>query len=90
VRIDKFITDKVYNLCNSSPSGIDYLNATGKPHTVRLHFVPKPRQKIRDVEIDLKLINPCGLAARGTRLYAKPVRRIELLTADSNRSNLKD
>jgi len=90
VHIEKFITDKVYNLCNSSPSGIDYLNATGKPHTVKLHFVPKPRQKIKEVKINLQLIKPCGLTARGTRLYAKPVRRIELITASSNKSNLND
>jgi topoisomerase-4 subunit A len=83
VRIDKFITDKVYDLCKSSPSGIDYLNSTGKPHTVRLHFVPKKRQKINDTKVDLKLIKPCGLTARGTRLHAKPVRRIEVLTAGS-------
>ncbi len=81
VRIDKYITDKVYDLCKSSPSGIDYLNSSGKPHAVRLHFVPKKRQKINDAKIDLKLIKPCGLAARGTRLHAKPVRRIEVLTA---------
>ena len=90
MHIEKFITDKVYNLCNSSPSGIDYLNATGKPHTVMLHFVPKPRQKIKEANINLKLIKPCGLTARGTRLYAKPVRRIELVTAESLRSNLND
>jgi topoisomerase-4 subunit A len=89
VHIEKFITDKVYELCKSGPKGIDYFNSTGKPGIIRFHFMPKPRQKISNAKIDLKLIKPCGLTARGTRLHAKPVKRIEVMSRRKKKGQRK-
>jgi hypothetical protein len=81
VHIEKFVTDKVYDLARGSPSGIDYLSARRVPSAVILHFVPAPRQKVAFVEVDLSELKTSGIATRGTRLHAKPVRRVALARA---------
>ena len=78
VTVEKFITDKVYELTRGSPTGIDYLSARKVPSPITLSFVPAPRQKVRSADVDLAKLKPCGLPARGTRLHAKPVRRVTL------------
>jgi hypothetical protein len=81
VHIKQFITDKVYDLCKSSPTGLDFLKTGDRLESVRLLFVPKPRQKIKEYIYDLKNLKPCGLGARGTRLHAKPVQRFQVFKA---------
>ena len=79
VSVEKFITDKVYELTRGSPTGIDYLSARRFPSPITLHFVPAPRQKLRSFEVDLTKLKPCGLQARGARLHSKPVKRVTLV-----------
>ena len=79
VHIEKFITDRVYELCKGSPTGIDYLTNKKEPGLLKLRFVPTPRQRVKESNVDLKTVGECGIAARGTRLHAKPVRRVTLI-----------
>ena len=76
VHITKFITDKVYDLCKSSSSGIEFFSIKKNAGQIKLIFVSAPRQKVKEVLVDLNTLKICGLTARGTRLHAKPVRRI--------------
>lgn len=79
VTISKFITDKVYPLCKEGSVGIEYLTDARKPGILRLIFSPKKGMKIRDLDVDLSKVPPCGIPARGTHLAAKPVDKVELL-----------
>ena len=79
VHIEKFITDKVYQLTENSPGGIDYLSTKQSRSKIRLHFVPKKRQKIKMADVSRSQIKPCGITARGTLLHPKPVSRIEVI-----------
>ncbi len=40
-------------------------------------MVPAKRQKVRSVTVNLNSLAPCGLAARGTKLAAKPLEKVE-------------
>ena len=77
--IRKYVTDKVYELCRESYSGLDYLVIGKKAPEVRLLFVPAPRQKVREATFDLSALSPCGLNARGTHLHTKPVAKLRIL-----------
>lgn len=79
VRIERFITNKVYPLVKEGSLGIEYLTDARKPGRVVLHMVPAKRQKVKSLALDLGAIPPCGLPARGTRLTAKPLEKVELL-----------
>ena len=87
VVIDKFITDKVYHLFGASSSGIDYLTVTRRAPRIRLSFVPKPRQKIKEAAYDLADLSPCGTSARGTLLHPKPVARMRILSQSAARES---
>lgn len=78
VRIQRFITNKVYSLVQEGSPGIDLLSEKS-PGTVMLHMVQVKRQKVKSATFDLNALEPCGLTARGTRISAKPVERIEIL-----------
>jgi len=77
VHIERYITDRVYELCKASPAGLDYLSLKDTPDSVILHFVPRPRQKVTEAEVDLAELRFTGVGARGSRLHPKPVRRVE-------------
>ncbi len=77
VRIERFITNKVYPLVKEGSLGIDFLSDKKAPGTVVLHMVPAKRQKQKSITVDLGKLPPCGLAARGTRLTAKAMERVE-------------
>ncbi len=79
VHIQKYITDKVYDLTGGSPTGIDYLSDRKVGRRIKLAFVPAPRQRVKSTEYDLETLKPCGISARGTRLHAKPVRRVSMV-----------
>ena len=78
IHIQKYITDKVYELTGGSPTGIDYLSDRKVGRTIKLTFVTAPRQRLKSFDFDLNTLSPTGLSARGKRLHAKPVRRIWL------------
>ncbi len=79
VRIERFITNKVYSLVKEGSVGIAFLSDRKSPGSVVLHMVPKKRAKVKSVTVDLNKIPPCGLTARGTRLTAKAMERVELM-----------
>ena len=45
---------------------------------VHLHYVPMKRQRVTEEWFELATLDPCGLAARGKKMGAKPVSRIAL------------
>jgi topoisomerase-4 subunit A len=77
VRIERFITNKIYSLVKEGALGIEYLSDKKAPGAVKLAMVPFKRQKVKAVTVNLNSLAPCGLAARGTRLSAKPVQSVE-------------
>jgi topoisomerase-4 subunit A len=79
VRIERFITNKVYSLVKEGSPGIAFLSDKKSAGKSILHMVPKKRAKLKSVTLDLNKIPPCGLTARGTRLTSKPMERVELL-----------
>jgi topoisomerase-4 subunit A len=79
IRIERYITNKVYPLVKEGSLGVDFLSDKKAPGRVMLHMVPAKRQKVKSVKVDLDALPPCGLAARGTRLTVKPMERVELL-----------
>ena len=79
VRIERFITNKTYSLVKEGSLGIDFLTDRKGPGVLKLSMVPKRRQKVKAVNVDLAKIPACGLAARGLRLSTKPVERVDLL-----------
>jgi len=79
VRIERFITNKVYSLVKEGSVGIAFLSDKKSPGKAVIHLVPKKRAKVKSVTLDLNKIPPCGLTARGARLTAKPMERVELM-----------
>jgi topoisomerase-4 subunit A len=77
VRIERFITNKVYSLVKEGALGIEYLSDKKAPGAVKLAMVPFKRQKVKIVTVNLSSLAPCGLAARGAKLSAKPVQSVE-------------
>jgi topoisomerase-4 subunit A len=77
VRIERFITNKVYSLVKEGALGIEYLSDKKAPGAVKLAMVPFKRQKVKTVTVNLNSLAPCGLAARGAKLSAKPVQSVE-------------
>jgi len=78
VKIDKFITDKVYNLFKETAKGMMYFSQKRIPDKIKLCFVPAKRQKINEAYYDLAELGYSSNASRGTRLHVKQVRRILL------------
>jgi topoisomerase-4 subunit A len=85
VRIERFITNKVYSLVKEGSLGIEYLSDKKAPGSVRLKMVPFKRQKVKVVTVNLSSLAPCGLAARGARLSAKPVQSVEQVSESPRR-----
>ena len=79
VRIERFITNKVYSLVKEGAVGISFLSDKSRPGSVILHMEPKKRAKLKSVTVDLNKVPACGLTARGTRLTAKALERVELV-----------
>jgi len=81
VHVLKFIRSKEYQLIKDKGGKVDLLLplSQGKPGSVSLKFAPAPRQRIKAAKFDLGTLEPTSVTARGTRLAAKPVSRIQLL-----------
>ncbi len=79
VKVERFITNKVYSLVKEGAAGIAFLSTDRKtPGIVQIDFVPQKRAKLRTLTVDLAKVPACGLAARGTRLATKPVEKVTL------------
>ena len=79
VHIERFITNKTYSLVKEGSLGIDFLSEKKNPGTLQLNMVPFKRQKVKAVTVELGKVPACGLTARGLKLSAKPVLKVELL-----------
>ncbi|MCK4816258.1 hypothetical protein KA005_10860, partial [bacterium] len=86
VRIRKFITDKVYELCKDSLAGIEYFSTGKTTAVIKMQFVPFPRQKIKEAFYDLSKLIVCGINARGTHLHTKKVAKIKVQPVSKNKS----
>jgi len=83
IRIEKFITDKVYQLIKDGEGKVDILIPEGEPLCrVHLSFVPMPRQRVKGSNFDLASLELTGVAARGIRLAPKPVSSVKRVRGD--------
>jgi hypothetical protein len=76
VKVERFITNKVYSLVKEGAAGIAFLAPEKKPGPVKIDFVPTKRAKLKSLVVDLGKVPECGLGARGTRLANKPVEKV--------------
>jgi topoisomerase-4 subunit A len=89
VRIERFITNKVYSLVKEGALGIEFLSDKKAPGSVKLNMVPFKRQKVKAVTVNLNSLAPCGLAARGTKLAAKPMENVEQIPEKEKPARLR-
>ena len=62
----------------SGPRRIDLLLAPGQKGELALGFVPAKRQRLKSASFDLANLQLTSPTARGTRLAAKPVAKVQL------------
>ncbi len=79
IHIEKYITDKVYNIFKETAKGMVYFTTKIIADKIRMHFVPAKRQKIREAVYDLNELGFSSNASRGTRLHSKSVKKISLI-----------
>jgi hypothetical protein len=89
VRVERFITNKVYPLAKEGSQGIEFLSDKKNPGKAILHMVPAKRQKVKSVVVDLGAVPPCGLSARGTRLTVKPMEKVELMPEGATMKSIR-
>lgn len=77
VHVQGFIRDKEYELVKDGKGKVEKLWVGPVRKLVQLIFVPKARQRVTEDWFDLQNLEPCGLAARGTKLAPKPVSRLK-------------
>ena len=85
IKIEKFVRNREYRLIRDKAGRIDLLARPEEVGTVSLAFVPAKRQRLKASKFDLRELGPTGAAARGTRLAAKPVGRIQHLAPKTPR-----
>jgi len=76
IRIEKFIRNREYRLIKDAGGRVDLLLPADAKGSLQLDFVPTPRQRVATARFDLGKLAFTGAAARGTRLAAKPVRKL--------------
>jgi topoisomerase-4 subunit A len=74
--VEKFILDKSYHYFDPTCE-LQFISNKNEP-TVQLQFVPKPRQKIKELLVPLKDVLVKGAQARGIRLDVQPVKKVVL------------
>lgn len=80
--ISSFIKDKEYELIKDRDGKIDYFSVK-KGGVCTLHFTPAKGQRIHEQTVDLAAIEPCGVAARGTKLADKAVQKVVVKSGDA-------
>lgn len=79
IHITGFIRDKEYDLIKDRKGKLDKLwVGADVDYQVHAFYVPKKRQRKSEDWFDLRSLEVCGLAARGTRVGDKPVARLKL------------
>ena len=76
IRIEKFIRNKEYRLVKDDKGRVDLLLQEGETGTVKLNFVAKKRQRVKEATFDLAELELTSATARGTRMAPKPVARV--------------
>ncbi len=79
VHILKFIKDKAYSLVPGEGGRLDVLADVDEPGKAHLVFAPAKRQRVTEMDFDLRKLPPKGVTARGNRLAPKPVTKITLV-----------
>jgi topoisomerase-4 subunit A len=74
VQIKAFIKDREYELIKDGAGRVDHLlfGNEGKKGKVTSQMVPVPRLRVHEETFDLATLEPCGIAARGTRIAERP------------------
>jgi topoisomerase-4 subunit A len=75
VAITGFIKDKEYELIKERDGRIDWLS-TRPGGICTVQFTAAKGQRIHEATVDLATVEPCGLAARGSRIGDKPVAKV--------------
>lgn len=77
--IKQFILDKLYNFLEKG-SKLEFIS-TQKSPKVQIHFKPKPRQKVKKLELDMEDVAIKGVTARGIRIANKELKSIKIYTS---------
>jgi topoisomerase-4 subunit A len=78
VAIRSFVRSREYELIKDRAGTIDLLLSPTQVGRLTLHYFPTPRQRMGAATFDLDTLAPTSVGARGTRVAAKPVRKLEL------------
>ncbi len=80
VQIKAFIKDREYELIKDGAGKIDHLlfGNAGTKGIVTSHMVPAPRLRVTEETFDLKTLESCGMAARGTRIAERAAAKTAL------------
>jgi len=79
IAIEKFVRNRDYSLIRDKAGRVDLLLRPDEAGVVSLSYVPAARQRIQGSKFDLGELVPTSATARGTRLAAKPVSRLQHL-----------
>jgi len=79
IKIEKFIRNREYRLIKDKGGRIDLLQPIDESGTVHMDFVPAKRQRVKEAEFDLSILEPTSPSARGTRMAPKPVAKLRLI-----------
>ena len=79
ITIEKFVRNREYNLIRDRAGKVDLLVRPDEAGIVSLSYVPAKRQRLKGSKFDLGDLIPTAATARGTRLAAKPVGKLQHL-----------
>ena len=74
-KIEKFITNKVYNIGTTNNGIINYISLDPKDK-VNVYYKKKPKQKINEIVYDFSTLEIKGVSARGNRVSSKIVNKV--------------
>lgn len=73
--VEKFILDKVYRFLEEKDVSLEYLSSAANPR-VELRFIPKIKQKMAEMNVDLSEVLIKGVTAKGVRLSPREVKKV--------------
>ncbi len=79
VHIHKFTKDREYELIKGKKGKIDLLIPGDVQNKIKAYFVPAKRQRVKDTEFDLSVLEFTGPSSKGRRVSPKPISRIQKL-----------
>jgi topoisomerase-4 subunit A len=87
IHIKAFIRDREYELIKDKKGKIDHLIPGDCNDIIHVDYVPMKRQRVREAEFDLSILDIIGVTARGRRLAPKPAARVKRVRTDDNGGN---